>query len=57
MLAESRGQSSGNNNSLNVQQSELQTVYISHEDAGRTAQVNSWDSSPMLDSSQNAIRH
>ena len=57
MLAESRAQSSGNNNSLHVQQSELQTVYISHEDTDRTAQVNSWDSSPMLDSSQSAIRH
>ncbi|KAI4313879.1 hypothetical protein L6164_026826 [Bauhinia variegata] len=59
MLAESRNATqclSPNNGSLHVQQTELHSVYI---DPQETVQVNSWDSSPMLDGhgSETTIRH
>ena len=60
MLAESRNSlqpSTASNNSLRAQQAELLTVYIPSENGVQTAQVNSWDSSPTLDGSQNARRH
>ncbi|KAI4357738.1 hypothetical protein L6164_001669 [Bauhinia variegata] len=62
MLAESGNgaqSSSANNGSLHVQQAGLHTVCIEPPHGGHTVQINSWDSSPMLDGhgSESGRRH